>query len=439
MSDNVVKLQFDLAQTEANLKKAREENKLLREEVRKCNDEMKNAGASGSEAYKKQSTELRKTASEAEKTTNKIRSMGGALNMIGGAGTGQIAQVAGSIGMLASPMGLMVGLTGAIAAGWGLVSSEIEAAEKRAENLSKSMKSIDEEARKASSGRATQAQGTVESNASLSLIYRDPQEYKRNAQEKYGFTQEQSGGIMSAVMPNAGKIPKENREIFLKSVFDAVQIAQLGAGINPVEAAKNLAADPTAMMHARWGRRAEAGARIASASLGFRVTPEQIAENTRRQIKKPEVLENIRENQLAAPKDPIATGFDMQRKRIENNRKFLENQLRGGPEALKFLEEQQKEKENIKVPFMKSVLGWDERSYGPLLEQTQSEERSKLTKRLADQNPDVSQDKIASILSLMTETIRLNTLSNVELKKSLDANSAKTTENTEATATGMVK
>jgi hypothetical protein len=91
-------------------------------------------------------------------------------------------------------------------------------------------------------------------------------------------------------------------------------------------------------------------------------------------------------------------------------------------------------------------LGWDERSYGVDFEHFQSEDRKKLSQRLSEQNPDIAPDKIAAILSQMTEVIRLNTLSNAELKKSIDANNDKTKENTSATkdatsegATGLKK
>jgi hypothetical protein len=76
----------------------------------------------------------------------------------------------------------------------------------------------------------------------------------------------------------------------------------------------------------------------------------------------------------------------------------------------------------------------------------QAAQRMALEKRLSEQNPDIAPDKIAAILSEMTEVIRLNTISNAELKKSIDANNDKTKENTSATkdatsegATGLKK
>lgn len=344
-----------------------------------------------------------------------------------------IGQFAQGFTSLAGPVGLVGAAVMGVGVAWNMVTSEIEEATKRAEEFKKSMKSIDDAAVKESASRAGGAITAAESNIGLGLTYRDPEEYKREAQRNYGFTQEQSGGIMSAVQKQASKQPKENREIFLESVMIAAQAAELGAEIDPVEAAKKLASDPVAMLRAQKRQRFSAVAKIASDTYGFRITAEQVEENARRQVKKPEIIEKKRAIQLGTPKDPMAEDFDMQRKRIDNNRKFIEKQLRGGEDVTKFLEKQSQELKDKKPTFMQSVRGFDERGVKFGLISQQQEERNALAQRLGEQNPELSQDKITAIISGLAETIRLNTLSNAELKKTIDDNNKKTGENTSAT------
>ena len=397
---------------------------------------------SQADELKKLRGEMKSTQVEAKKTGESMVKSGDSLNKharrarsdlaVFGAQGRVIGQFAQGFTSLAGPVGLIGAAVMGVGVAWSAVSSEIEEAKKRAEEFKKSMDKLDEGAVKESGLRATEAQKSAESNIGLGLVYRDPEEYKREAQRKYGFTQEQAGGVLGAVMPAAKKIPKENREIFLRSIMDAVQVAQIGAGMDPVVAAKALASNPSAMMQARLGKRYDAGAKVASGAFGFRVTSDQIEENVNRQLKKPDLLDKMRAIQLETPKDPIATEFDRKRKKIEDDRKFLEKSIRGGDKAAEFLENQQKERRDMKVPFMKSMLGFDERSYATILEQSQSEERAKLAERIKAQNPDLEQKQVNVTIEALIETIRLNTLSNTELKKELEKNSAKTKENTGA-------
>jgi hypothetical protein len=180
--------------------------------------------------------------------------------------------------------------------------------------------------------------------------------------------------------------------------------------------------------------------------MGFKITPEEIEANVQAQRKKPEVIESFRERVMGAPKEPIAEPFDLERKRIENRRKMLVGTLRGGDEAAKFLEDQQKQLRENQPTFFQSLRGFDKRGVDLQLMSAQGEDREKLRARLSEQNPEIAPDKITAILSEMTEVIRLNTISNAELKKSIDANNDKTKENTSATkdatsegATGLKK
>jgi hypothetical protein len=140
----------------------------------------------------------------------------------------------------------------------------------------------------------------------------------------------------------------------------------------------------------------------------------------------------------------MAEDFDMQRKRIENNRKFIEKQLRGGEEVTKFLEKQDKELKDFKLPWYNTTFGEmfsgeQDRSRVEFirgyhnLRRSQEKKIPKLIASVGEQNPDLSQDKITAIISGLAETIRLNTLSNAELKKTIDDNNKKTGENTSAT------
>jgi hypothetical protein len=408
------------------------------------------------EELKKLRGEMKSTQAEAKKTGDSMEKSGDSLNKqarrarsdlaVFGAQGRVIGQFAQGFTSLAGPVGLVGAAVMGVGVAWSAVSSEIEEAKKRAEEFKKSMDKLDEGAVKESGSRATEAQKAAESNAGLALVYRDPEEMKREMQKKYGFTQEQAGGIMGATAGIVKKMPKENRETAMESIAMAVFAAQLGGSIDPVVAAKALASNPAAMMKARTRYPYDAASKVASGVYGYKTTPEEMKANLQAQLKKPEVIESFRERVMAAPKEPIAEPFDLERKRISNRRKFLEESLRSGDEAAKFLENQQKERRDMKVPFMKSLLGWDERSYGVDFEHFQSEDRKKLSQRLSEQNPDIAPDKIAAILSQMTEVIRLNTLSNAELKKSIDANNDKTKENTSATkdatsegATGLKK
>jgi len=345
-----------------------------------------------------------------------------------------IGQFAQGFTSLAGPVGAIGAAVMGVGVAWSALSSEIEEAKKRAEEFKKSMDKLDEGAVKESGSRAAEAQKAAESNIGLGLVYRDPEEYKREAQRKYGFTQEQAGGILGAVMPTAKKIPKENREIFLQSVMNAVQVAQMGAGIDPVVAAKALASNPSAMMQARLGRRFDAGAKVASGAFGFRVTSEQIEENFGRQLKKPDLSDKMRELQLETPRDPVATEVDRRRKRIEVDRKALEKSIRGGEDAFKILEDQQKQLRSVKAPwyntpFAVSLGIREERpddehilnAQRPLIWDFAKQEK-KLKTRLEEQNPEIAPDKIAEILSQMVEVLKLNIMSNSDLKKSIDKN-----------------
>jgi hypothetical protein len=415
-------IEMNLSQANAQIRSQQAELKKLRSEMRGTQVDADKAGDS-----------LNKQARRARSDLAVFGAQGRVM--------GQVAQ---GFTSLAGPVGLVGAAVMGVGVAWNLVTSEIEEATKRAEEFKKSMKAIDDAAVKESAGRAGGAITAAESNIGLGLTYRDPEEYKREAQRKYGFTQEQSGGIMSAVQKQASKIPKENREIFLDSIFRAVQAAELGAGIDPSEAAKKLAADPTAMMRARKGERFSSVAKIASDTYGYRITAEQVEANMSRQLKKPEILEKKRATQLETPRDPIAEDFDMQRKRIENNRKFIEKQLRGGEEVTKFLEKQDKELKDFKLPWYNTTFGemfsgeQDKsrveyiRGYNNL-RRSQEKEIPKLITRVGEQNPDLSQDEITAIISGLAETIRLNTISNAELKKTIDDNNKKTGENTSAT------
>lgn len=392
---------------------------------------------------KKLRTEMRGTQVDSDKAGDSLnkqaRRARSDLAVFGAQGRvmGQFAQ---GFTSLAGPVGLVGAAVMGVGVAWNMVTSEIEEATKRAEEFKKSMKSVDDAAVKESAGRAGGAITAAESNIGLGLTYRDPEEYKREAQRKYGFTQEQSGGIMSAVQKQAAKIPKENREIFLDSIFRAVQVAELGAGIDPAEAAKKLAADTTAMMRARKGERFSSVAKIASDTYGYRITSEQVEANVNKQLKKPEILEKKRAIQLETPRDPMAEDFDMQRKRIDNNRKFLEKQLRSGEEVTKFLEKQRQELADRKPTWGESLRGFDERSVKLRMVTPQQEERQALAKRLGEQNPELSRDKIYEILNGLSKVLELSAMSNAELKKSIDEsnkltneNNKKTGENTSAT------
>lgn len=239
MSDNVVKLQFDLAQTDAALQKSREECKKLREEVKKCKDEMKNAGDAGSLAYQKQSTELRKTASEAEKTSNKIRSMGGALNQIGGAGTGQIAQVAGAIGMLTSPIGLVVGALGAVGLAWQSIADDAEKATKRMQEANKTQKEINASMLETNTKKAETSVVNTKHNSRAILEYGvKGQEYIDEYSSKHRMKKGDTSEVLSIVSGFASKWKKGELDTLMASVE---QLSDLGMA--PQDAAKEIAAD----------------------------------------------------------------------------------------------------------------------------------------------------------------------------------------------------
>jgi hypothetical protein len=400
--------------------------------------------------------EMKETQAEAKKTGESMEKSGDSLNKqarrarsdlaVFGAQGRVIGQFAQGFTSLAGPVGLIGAAVMGVGVAWSAVSSEIEEAKKRAEEFKKSMNKLDEGAVKESGSRATEAQKAAESNAGLALVYRDPEEMKREMQKKYGFTQEQAGGIIGATAGIVKKMPKENREIAMESIAMAVLAAQLGGGIDPVVSAKSLASNPSAMRKALNRYSYDAAARVTGGIMGFKITPEEMEANVQAQRKKPEVIESFRERVMGAPKEPIAEPFDLERKRIENRRKVLAGSLRGGDEAAKILEEQQKVLRENQPTFFQSLRGFDKRGVDLQLMSAQGEDREKLRARLSEQNPEIAPDKIAAILSQMTEVIMLNTLSNAELKKSIDANNDKTKENTSATkdatsegATGLKK
>jgi F0F1-type ATP synthase assembly protein I len=403
-----------------------------------------------------QQEELKKLRSEMKKTQKESDTTGDSLNKqarmarselsVFGAQGAMVGKLAQGFTSLAGPVGLVGAAVMGVGVAWNAVSSEIEEAKKRAEEFKKSMDKLDEGAVKESGSRATEAQKAAESNAGLALIYKDPEKMKREMQKKYGFTQEQAGGIMGATAGIVKKMPKENRETAMESIAMAVIAAQLGGGIDPVVSAKSLASNPSAMKKALNRYSYDAAARVTGGIMGFKITPEEIEANVQAQRKKPEVIESFRERVMGAPKEPIAEPFDLERKRIENRRKMLVGTLRGGDEAAKFLEDQQKQLRENQPTFFQSLRGFDKRGVDLQLMSAQGEDREKLRARLSEQNPEIAPDKITAILSEMTEVIRLNTISNAELKKSIDANNDKTKENTSATkdatsegATGLKK
>jgi hypothetical protein len=316
---------------------------------------------------------------------------------------------------------------------WSAVSSEIEEAKKRAEEFKKSMDKLDEGAVKESGSRATEAQKAAESNAGLALVYRDPEEMKREMQKKYGFTQEQAGGIMGATAGIVKKMPKENRETAMESISMAVLAAQLGGGIDPVVAAKALASNPSAMMQARKRYSYDAAARVTGGIMGFKITPEEMEANVQAQRKKPEVIESFRERVMGAPKEPIAEPFDLERKRIENRRKVLAGTLRGGDEAAKFLEDQQKQLRENQPTFFQSLRGFDKRGVDLQLMSAQGEDREKLRARLSEQNPEIQPSKITETINQLIDVLNLSVKTNAELKESIDKNAKNTKDLSGAT------
>jgi hypothetical protein len=182
--------------------------------------------------------------------------------------------------------------------------------------------------------------------------------------------------------------------------------------------------------------------------------------NVQAQRKKPEVVESFRERVMGAPKEPIAEPFDLERKRIENRRKMLVGTLRGGDDAAKILEEQQKQLREFNTPWYKESLpelfGMRGQSPGAAqyyLGSEQSAQRSALEKRLSEQNPEIQPSKITETLNQLIDVLNLSVKTNAELKesidaskKSIDANNDNTKENTSATkdatsegATGLRK
>jgi hypothetical protein len=414
------------------------------------------------EELKKLKAEFKEAQAEAKKTGDSLDKAGDSLNKqarrarsdlaVFGAQGRVIGQFAQGFTSLAGPVGLVGAAVMGVGVAWSAVSSEIEEAKKRAEEFKKSMDKLDEGAVKESGSRATEAQKAAESNAGLALIYKDPEKIKRDVQKRFGFTQEQAGGIMAATSVQVRKLQPEKRDEAIQGIFTAALAAQL-SGIDPVAAAKELASNRPAMSAALKGADYKSASLIASSIYGFRVSPDEIKENASRQLKRQEIVTGLMERQMAAPKEPIASPFDIERKRIENRRKFLEGSIRSGDDAAKILEEQQKQLREFNTPWYKESLpelfGMRGQSPGAAqyyLGPEQAAQRTALEKRLSEQNPDVDPGKIAAILSEMTEVIRLNTLSNSELKKSLDANNDKTKENTSATkdatsegATGLKK
>jgi hypothetical protein len=393
--------------------------------------------------------EMKETQAEAKKTGESMEKSGDSLNKqarrarsdlaVFGAQGRVIGQFAQGFTSLAGPVGLVGAAVMGVGVAWSAVSSEIEEAKKRAEEFKKSMDKLDEGAVKESGSRATEAQKAAESNAGLALVYRDPEEMKREMQKKYGFTQEQAGGIMGATAGIVKKMPKENREIAMESISMAVLAAQLGGGIDPVVAAKALASNPSAMMQARKRYSYDAAARVTGGIMGFKITPEEMEANVQAQRKKPEVIESFRERVMGAPKEPIAEPFDLERKRIENRRKVLVGSLRGGDEAVKLLEDQQKQLRDNQPSFMRSILGWEKRDVDFELRRDQGYDREKLRARLSEQNPDIQPSKITETINQLIDVLNLSVKTNAELKESIDKNAKNTKDLSGATnaATGI--
>ena len=395
------------------------------------------------EELKKLRTEMKRTQKESDTTGDSLnkqaRRARSDLSVFGAQGR-VIGQFAQGFTSLAGPVGLIGAAVMGVGVAWSAVSSEIEEAKKRAEEFKKSMDKLDEGAVKESGSRATEAQKAAESNAGLALVYRDPEETKREMQKKYGFTQEQAGGIMGATAGIVKKMPKENREAAMESISMAVLAAQLGGGIDPVVSAKSLASNPSAMKKALNRYSYDAAARVTSGIMGFKITPEEMEANVQAQRKKPEVIESFRERVMGAPKEPIAEPFDLERKRIENRLKVLAGSLRGGDEAAKILEEQQKQMREFNTPWYKESLpelfGMRGQSPGAAqyyLGPEQSTQRSALEKRLSEQNPEIQPSKITETLNQLIDVLNLSVKTNAELKESIDKNAKNTKDLTGAT------
>jgi hypothetical protein len=430
MSDNVVKLQFDLAQTEAALKKSQELVAKLREEVKKCKDESKNANETAAKGYNKSATEVRTLTKEVESGSGALRRMGGALNQIGGAGTGQIAQVAGAIGMLATgPIGLVTVALSGVGIAWAAISSKIEEAKKRAEEFGKSIQKVNTEAVKQSAdlGKSATSRDTIEAKARLGVTYAKPDETLRKMQEDFGYTEKENIGILTALQPRMRKIPKDQQQKTLTLVMNAIQAANIGAGVDPVDAAKGMIESPMAFSTAAAGQRYSSAAKVSSNLLGFRVPWEQIQARTEENVKSPALIESFREQRLAAKMLARPETVDIQRREIQTNREILEGSLRGGKPAGEIIEKQVEEQRKRGAPLGE---GRSTREYSEIL---------KLKETLQAQNPEAQWYQVQLFIDRLTTAIETNTLSNQELKKSLDENNAKTEENTEATATGMGK
>lgn len=116
MPDNVVKLQFDLAQTQAALEKSQAAVAKLREEVRKCKNETVSANDSGSKSYTEGAEKIRKTTKEIESQNKEVRELGKSLRGMGGAfgsafGEERLSPLVGkfaAVGVAASAMGTIV-------------------------------------------------------------------------------------------------------------------------------------------------------------------------------------------------------------------------------------------------------------------------------------------------------------------------------------------
>lgn len=282
MSDNVVKLQFDLAQTQAALEKSQAAVAKLREEVRKTKEEMKNAGDAGSAGYQKQSNALRSHTKYLESHTSGLRRMGGALNQIAGAGTGQIAQVAGAIGMLASPIGIVVGAVGALSAAWEEIAAAGERSIKITENEIKTQKELADAVSKTNEAKANKSSDILkEKQKATSMAGPNAVKYGEEFGRDKGFTTEDTYKIISATSSFS---KNKNKEQF-RNLFDTIGKLQV-MGLSPVDAANKLKSTPDAQFSAFYNPKL-AARRVLSAEAGTNITPQQFEERYAENLKNP--------------------------------------------------------------------------------------------------------------------------------------------------------
>jgi hypothetical protein len=246
MSDNVVKLQFDLAQTEAALKKSQELVAKLREEVKKCKDESKNANETAAKGYNKSATEVRTLTKEVESGSSSLRRMGGALNQIGGAGTGQIAQVAGAIGMLATPIGMVVATVGLLEQAW----SELSLSQERSMEISKkeiqTQKELADAIAKTNEEKGKRSTDVFkEKQKATSLAGVNAVKYGEEMGRNKGFTDEDTYKILSTTAP---LLKNKNKEQ-IRTLFDTIGKLQV-MGYSPTEAASKVRSDDSVKLSA---------------------------------------------------------------------------------------------------------------------------------------------------------------------------------------------